>query len=325
MPRSRPWTVPLLAGTGWVMLNLAALMLGRSGLPFDWVRGEGRSVADRLVDANVALFEVGLLTVIVYLLTRRRPAPDVAARAPDRDLALRETLALLAYGACGLAGGFVLARALGWHPFGWHLAGTLYGTHSHVEPVEAICWSAYNLVVYAVVPYVYFRRRYTARALNLVSSDRRNDALVIIVVLLVESVVQYAAIRPSTFGLPAVALPLTFLLYFAGAVLPAMVFIYAILVPRFLRLTGSVPATVLLGGLTYAAGHVWDAWTVLDSPGNALLSLVFLLLTYFGPGMFKTVLTLRTGNAWVHVWGYHAFAPHTLADTPNIAEIFKLR
>jgi hypothetical protein len=27
-----------------------------------------------------------------------------------------------------------------------------------------------------------------------------------------------------------------------------------------------------------------------------------------GPGMIKTVLTLRTGNAWVHVWAYHALA-----------------
>jgi hypothetical protein len=40
--------------------------------------------------------------------------------------------------------------------------------------------------------------------------------------------------------------------------------------------------------------------------------------------MIKTVLTLRTGNAWVHVWAYHAIAPHALADTPNIVKIFHL-
>jgi hypothetical protein len=33
-----------------------------------------------------------------------------------------------------------------------------------------------------------------------------------------------------------------------------------------------------------------------------------------GPGMFETFLTLRTGNARVHVWAYHAIAPHTLVD-----------
>ena len=44
--------------------------------------------------------------------------------------------------------------------------------------------------------------------------------------------------------------------------------------------------------------------------------MIFLLFTYLGPGMIKTFLTLRTGNAWVHVWAYHAFA-HTLIDTPT--------
>jgi hypothetical protein len=30
-----------------------------------------------------------------------------------------------------------------------------------------------------------------------------------------------------------------------------------------------------------------------------------LLFQYFGPGMVKSVLTLRTGNAWVHAIAYH--------------------
>jgi hypothetical protein len=117
------------------------------------------------------------------------------------------------------------------------------------------------------------------------------------VILGVESLVQIAALDPEIFDLSArqilLGAPLTFTLYLAGAVLPAMVFIYAILVPRFLLLTGSTAATVILGGLTYTALHVWDAWTVFDSPGNAALSVVFLILTYFAPGMFKTVLTVR--------------------------------
>jgi len=60
---------------------------------------------------------------------------------------------------------------------------------------------------------------------------------------------------------------------------------------------------------------------VFSSPRAAALSLIFLIFTYLGPGMIKTFLTLRTGNAWVHVWAYHAFAPHTLIDTPHILEI----
>ena len=44
----------------------------------------------------------------------------------------------------------------------------------------------------------------------------------------------------------------------------------------------------------------------------------------FAKGVIKTVLTLRTGNAWVHVWAYHAVAPHAIADTPSVVKIFKL-
>jgi hypothetical protein len=104
-------------------------------------------------------------------------------------------------------------------------------------------------------------------------------------------------------------LPLTFGLYFVGTVLPAMIFIYAILIPRYLKLTQSMVATVILGGLTYTLMHVWDAWTLFTSPDRAALSVVFLLFTYFGPGMMKAVLTLRTRNAWVHVWAYGRFCP----------------
>ncbi|MFD3163113.1 hypothetical protein [Herpetosiphon sp. NSE202] len=41
--------------------------------------------------------------------------------------------------------------------------------------------------------------------------------------------------------------------------------------------------------------------------------------------MIKTVLTLRTGNAWVHAWGYHAIAPHVIIDTPHIITSFGIR
>jgi hypothetical protein len=298
-------------------------------LPFDWPAVAARTSLGRLVDANLALAEVLLLTALAWWITRGRARPDIAGRAPDRAIAARETAYLLLYGAGALGLGFVLGRLAGWHPFGFHLAGSVYGTHEHVTPAEAISWAGYNLVVYAVLPLLYFRRRYSAEMLNLRSSDRRADTVLIGVILVVESLVQIAVLDPEIFDLTAgqlaVGVPVTFALYFAGTVLPAMVFVYAILVPRFLRLTGSTAATVVLGGLTYTALHVWDAWTVFDSPANAALSIAFLLLTYFAPGMFKTVLTVRTGNAWVHVWAYHALAPHTLTDTPHMVHVFHLK
>lgn len=318
-----------LAALGWLGGNLLVLAVAGDALPFDWPAAANRTPLRHLLDANLALAEVLLLIALTCWLTRNRALPNLADRAPERAVAARETLLLLLYGAGGLGLGFILARLAGWHPFGLHLAGSIYGTHDHVSPAESITWATYNLLVYAVIPLVFFRRRYSAEALNLRSNNRRADAVLIGVILLIESLVQVAVLAPRIFDLTAGQLvfgvPLTFTLYFAGAVLPAMIFVYAILVPRFLRLTGSVVTTVILGGLTYTALHFWDAWTVFTSPGNAVLSLSFLLFTYFAPGMFKTVLTLRTGNAWVHVWAYHALAPHTLIDAPHMVHVFHLK
>lgn len=317
-----------IAAVSWVAANATVLLVAADSLPFDWPDAPGSSL-DQVVGANLALLGIFALMVVTCLLTRGRERPDLAARAPDLATTRRETILLLAYGALGLAGGFAIARLFGWHPFGLHLAGSIFGTHDHVAPAEAISWAVYNLVVYAVVPLRYFRRRYTARQLNLVSGNRRDDARLIAIVLLLESALQIATLATVIGQLSlrqyVIGLPVTFVLYLAGAVLPAMVFIYCILVPRFLKLTGSTATTVILGGVTYTLLHVWDAWTVLTSPADAFLSAVFLFLTYFGPGMMKTVLTVRTGNAWVHVWAYHAFAPHTLIDTPHVVHVFRLR
>lgn len=312
----------------WVLAS-AAVVLRAGDLPFRWPAVEERSVAERVLDANAALLQVLLLMWLVVVLTRRRHAPELVTTAPSGAVARRETVLLLGYGCLALAGGFVVARGFGWFPFGLHLAGTLYGTHEAVGAAEALTWAAYNLVAYAALPLAVFRRRYSARQLGLRSSDRANDRLVIVVVLIVESVFQVLVLDPAIVDLGPrellLGVPLTFGLYLAGAVLPAMVFVYALLLPRYRRLTGSVPAAVILGGITYAVLHLWDAWLVLDSAGDAAVSLAFLGFTYVGPGMIKGVLTLRTGNAWVHVWAYHALAPHTLVDTPHLARVFGLR
>jgi hypothetical protein len=283
---------------------------------------------DQLIGPTLALLEVLALMGVVYWLTRSRAIPDVAARAPDRATAWREVLLLIVYGVLGQIGGFLIAHAFGWHPFSFHIAGTLYGALEQdlVAPAEVFTWAIYNFVVYAVVPYLFFRRRYSAEALNLKSSNRRNDLLVIVVVLVLEALFQLSALSSAILRLSpsqlTLGIPLTFVLYFLGTVLPTMVLIYAILVPRLLKLTGSLATTVILGGVAYTLVHGMDAWLVFASPTDAILSVIFLFFTYFAPGMFKTFLTLRTGNAWVHVWAYHALAPHTLIDTPLIVKVF---
>jgi hypothetical protein len=209
-----------------------------------------------------------------------------------------------------------------------HLAGTLVGCPTLPAIGEVWTWAIYNFVVFAAVPYAWFRARYSAERLNLRSGDRRNDLLVISVVAMLEGAAELAAF-PGLLSMTPHALvraaPLAFFVFFIGTVLPTMVLIYAILVPRYLRLTGSFTTTVLLGGLTYAAMHLVEGWTLYRGPRDIALSLILVLLTYAGPGMFKTFVTLRTGNAWVHAIGYHAIAPHTLADAPLIASTFAIR
>ncbi len=181
----------------------------------------------------------------------------------------------------------------------------------------------------AVLPYLVFRRRYSREQLGLRSSNRRNDVIVIAAVLLIEIVVQLGTVSDATVRLPShqllVGVALTFVLFFLGTVLPTMVLIYCILIPRYLALTGSATTTVLLGGLTYTAVHAADGWTEFTTASSVTLSAIFLLGQYFGPGMVKTYLTLRTGNAWTHVWAYHAVAPHVLLDTPLVVEIFDVK
>ncbi|MBO0878120.1 MAG: hypothetical protein J2P19_32505 [Pseudonocardia sp.] len=315
---------------GWLAVNVGLVALAGEHLPFRASSLAQPPTVAAVLNADAMFAEVFVLMVVAHLLTRRREVPDLACRAPADAVAKKETLAVLSYGLLAMMGGFLLGRALGWHAFGFHLDGMVIRTGQPVTPAEALSWAGYNFTAFAVVPFAVFRRRYSARQLSLRSSNPRADLLLILVILALESVVQLSVATSSILDLGIrqmlLGAPLTFVLSFAGTVLPTMVFVYCILTPRYLKLTGgSVPATVILGGLTYALLHTFDGWTDFTTPSDALLSTLYVLLFYTAPGMFKTFLTLRTGNAWVHVWAYHAIAPHTLIDTPMVAKIFGVR
>jgi hypothetical protein len=277
---------------------------------------------------SITLLEIFVLMGLVFLLTCRRVIPDMAARAPERRVALREMILVLTYAALGQVGGWIVGPALGYRPFSFHIAGSVFGCSATPARGEVWTWAIYNFLVFGAAPYLYFRRRYTNTELNLRSSNRGNDVLLIFVVLIVECIFELVAFDRNIFRLSAhqvlLGAPLTFAFYFIGTVLPTMVLIYAILLPRYLKLTGSTISAVLLGGLTYAGMHIVEGWSAFDSPRDIALSLIFVLLQYFGPGMIKSVLTLRTGNAWVHALSYHAIAPHVIIDTPLIVKIFAI-
>lgn len=104
-----------------------------------------------------------------------------------------------------------------------------------------------------------------------------------------------------------------------------MVFVYALLLPRYVAVTGSRTTAALLGGITCALVHFFDSWAVYTSAVGVFASVGFLILQYFVPGLVKSVLTIRSGNAWVHLWAYHAVAPHVLIDTPHFVETFGIK
>ena len=311
----------------WIICVAAIIPLSRGALPFQRPILKGMPLRAQALLQFLSPVPPLLLMGVTYLLTRKRTVPDMAARAPEAGMAAREIAALWGYGACVLALGQILGRWLFGEGIGLHLNGSLFGATRTQTPQEVWSWAAYNFILYAAVPYLFFRRRgYSGEAMNLKSSNVQNDTLVIFVVLALESALELAGkgglrLTPHQFVLGGLT---SFVVHLIGTGLPVMIFIYSILLPRYLRLTGSRSTTVLLGALSYATLHIFEYWTVYDSLPHAALSVIFVVTTFFGPGLIKSYLTLRTGNAWVHLWAYHAIAPHVISDTPIVVKIFRI-
>lgn len=312
--RQRSFLVALLL---WVVLSLAGFALGggsaKVGAQIEW----GSAVLVVLV------LEIGL----VAWLTRRRPWPELGQRAPEKSVARRELIGLWVYAALVL----VVGRVVGLHFFGegiaLHLNGSLVGATRVQSPAEVYTWAAFNGVLLALVPYVAFRMRgYSNEELNLRSANLRNDTLVIVVVLAIGIALDLTG--PNIFQLTRhqqiVGGLLSFILHMFGTDLPIMIFIYSILVPRYARLCSPMTA-FLLGAASYPAMHIFESWTQYDSLAHGTLSVILVFVTFFPPGLMKSFLTIRTGNAWVHLWAFHAISPHVTVDTRLIVKDFRIR
>lgn len=310
----------------WIIFSAAIPFLAHGNIPFDQPRLAALPYAVR-VGAFVTGPLIALILIgIARLLTRNRKV-EISTRAPERSIAMRETLGMLFYGAVVLIAGQLIGKAMGMHGIGLHLPGSMMGMTSSVSPAELYLWSGYNFVFYAALPYLFFRRKgYSNESLCLTSSNPRNDILVIAVILGIGLLSELPGnpiwhLGPRARAIGSLS---AFIFSLLGTGLPIMIFLCSILVPRYKKLTGSVAATVLLGGFTYAALHLAEYWTLYDSPAHAALSVIFIFLLFGGPGMLKAYLTLRTGNAWVHLWAYHAIWPHVTSDIPVFAKIFGL-
>jgi len=310
----------------WLVFSAAIPYLAQGAIPFDQPMLAAMPHQARVMIEIFGPVVAFIFMGVAYALTRRRFV-DIAARAPGRSVALRETIGLLAYGAVVLIGGVFVGRLAGTHRIGLHLAGSMFGMTDSVSPREVWAWSLYNFAFYAAIPYLWFRRRgYSREQLCLKSNNPLNDTIVILVILAIGLIFDLPgnAIWKLSGRQFAAGAALAFVYSFLGTGLPVMIFLTSILVPRFLRLTGSTAAAVVLGGFTYAAMHLSEYWTRYDTPAHAALSVIFIVLFFGGPGMVKAYLTLRTGNAWVHFWGYHVIWPHVTGDTPLFVKIFNL-
>jgi hypothetical protein len=264
---------------------------------------------------------------LVALLTRKRPVFDLGRRAPEDRIARQETLAIWAYAAVVMVAG----RLIGQHFFGegiaLHLNGSLVGATRVQSPSEVYTWAAYNGTLLALIPYVVFRLRgYSNEQLSLKSANLKSDLLVIVVVLAcsVGSDMRGSNIFELTRHQQLVGGLMSFWLHLFGTDLPIMIVIYSILMPRYFKLFSPITA-YLLGAFSYPTMHVFESGTRYDSIGAAAMSLTFVYVLLTPAGLMKSFLTWRTGNAWVHVWAYHAISPHVTVDTRLIVNDFGIR
>ena len=318
-------------GVGWVVRQRALyvailvwLLLSGVGLLFSrhapWFRG-------LVVGSSEYVVLVVLMFGLVALLTRKRPVIDLGQRAPECGIAGREALAMWVYAAVVRVAG----RLIGQHLFGegiaLHLNGSLVGATRVQSPIEVYTWAAYNGILLALIPYVVFRMRgYSNEQLSLKSANLKSDVLVIVVVLAFSAGMDMrgANIFQLTRHQQLVGGLMTFCLHLFGTDLPIMIFIYSILMPRYFKLFSPMTA-YLLGAVSYPTMHIFESGTRYDSMGAAAMSLTFVYLLFIPAGLMKSFLTWRTGNAWVHVWAYHAISPHVTVDTRLIVSDFGIK
>jgi hypothetical protein len=205
--------------------------------------------------------------------TAADPGP-CRARA-ERGVALRETLLLWIYGVVVLLAG----RVIGLHFFGegiaLHLNGSLVGATRLQSPREVYTGAAYNGIFFALIPYMVFRLRgYSHAQMNLKSSNLKSDVIVIFVAMAVGCFMDLAlggTFLRLTHHQQVVGGLLSFIFHLVGTDLPVMIFIYAILLPRYAKLTTPVTA-FLLGAASYPAMHVFESWTRYDTFTDSVLS-----------------------------------------------------
>src|ERR1700688_3594639 len=85
----------------WVIAYFVVIWIAQGILPFDRPAVAQLPFALQIAAPSITLVEIFVLMWLVFLLTRGRVTPDMAARAPERRIALRETIFVIGYAAIG--------------------------------------------------------------------------------------------------------------------------------------------------------------------------------------------------------------------------------
>ena len=260
-----------------------------------------------------------ILVGIVYLMTRRRPLIDFAARSPARNVALMEVIGLIIYGVVAI---FSLAAfGITYHPPDvFELGVGFNGT-------RLTLWAMVNFVVYGAIPYLFFRWRGSSNVdLGLAGNNWRRDVWLIVVIGGVDLILalQFTGFLSLTPSQMVTAVPLAFILYTLGAGIPVVIMVQAIFTPRILRLTNSTITTTIFVAFAYAFFSASDAGIAFESAGHAFYALLYAIVHNIGPGLIKAILTVRTGNSWLHMFAYHVLSFHAFADAVTVAFVFGL-
>ncbi|MEM7332520.1 MAG: hypothetical protein AAF490_10540 [Chloroflexota bacterium] len=305
-----------------VQIAIAFTVLGLTiyGLGGPQIPAIAEMVPEQISGEFVLMPQFLVLSLIIYLITRNRTLPDFVARSPARDKAVQDLVIFGLYYFVAIIG--LASFGITYHPPDLLAEGVNFGAQ------DMINWMTINFIFYGAIPYLFFRWRGSSNIdLGLAGN---NWSLDIWPLLAIGGIDAFFAITTRGFlsltpSQMVSAVPLTLIMYGLGAGIPIVIMTQAIVAPRIMMLTNSPITTVIVLTFTYAMFSSTDGGIVFESGGHAFYVILFWVTRNMGPGLVKAMLTVRTGNSWLHMIAFHVVSFHIWADAPTVAFLFGLQ
>jgi hypothetical protein len=280
----------------------------------------GATLPDAPADLGGFLFGevvVGAFVLALLRLARGRPAIG-PGNAPAFRRPGAETTGLLLWLAAVVAVGALIGAPT--HVASLGLTESTLAVWDEQTPGSLLLWAGYYFMLAALIPALYFLRVRGYRPRDLLMGfprPRRWVPFALITGTL--GILGFAG--PEYWTTPLTAHLAALLIFTLGTLLPVMILTQSLLAPRLAVLGGSWIVGAVLVGLVYAAYHATEFYLSWASPSEGIVSLAWLgQFAYFG--LLKGITTLRTGNAWLHIFVTHT--PH-LAEAPAVARVLGIR